>query len=118
MATIAVWPIMPCPSNRRVKIVRPKTQMALTCDMLMAANPSTTNSTGAIERTRKRSVTLPANTITAADAVVASAYSPPHCPCDRPNSARISPAKTEMKNVCPKLEAKVSAKPASSQRAF
>src|SRR6056297_1434307 len=43
---------------------------------------------------------------------------PPHSPCDRPNSDRISPAKMEMKNVCPKLLIKVSSTPADSQGAL
>lgn len=43
---------------------------------------------------------------------------PPHSPWLRPYSARIFPAKIEMKKVCPKLLRKASKAPAESQRAL
>ncbi len=70
MATTATWTIMPCPAKRSPKITRTSKAAEGTADIprQASARPPMTNTASRL--TRKRSVSTPAQTITAAERVV------------------------------------------------
>ena len=72
MATTARWLSMPCPVNRNAKITSGNSHQTGLTAMKRHAPTISTRTSGARRRTRKRSVSPPAQTITSADAVVPS----------------------------------------------
>ncbi len=98
-ATAGICVSIPCPKKRRPQMITGRSQAALETAMAQHIPASPTITKAASFRTFIRSANGPTIIIMAAEANVPMVYALPQSLWERLNSARISPANTEIKNV-------------------